>query len=234
MCARKARAARAPRGAPLCRSRRSAPNRSRDGRARGPPSDGPWRPWRRSRLPRSRNSAGRRRLPSAPGRAGRARGCRPPARGRAGGRDERRTAHGQKSGLKDVHAVDFGDAGEADGSIGASQDRRLERSTAFCLEQLRVGNLARRYGGGPPAPNATAAAITGPPQGPRPASSIPATRPSAASSSEKSGRSRGTCRFAMSASTTGAGARGQRRAGGSEEDECAGSREAGGTAPCRD
>ena len=47
-------------------------------------------------------------------------------------------AHGEQRGLQDVHAVDLGDACNADGGIGAGQDRRLQRSAAFWFEQLRV------------------------------------------------------------------------------------------------
>ena len=70
--------------------------------------------------------------------------------------------------------------------------------------RLESSIVARRAGGGPAAANMTAAATTGPAQGPRPASSTPATRPAAAFSSEKSGRSRAPLFLAMSPSSTGA------------------------------
>ena len=181
------------RNAPACRSPCWFPSRSRETVAKAPPSSGRGSPWRRSRRRRSRGRGRRRRPPARQGQ-GRPGGCRWPSTsasaGRAGeGGDG--AAHGEEARLQDVHRLDLGDAGDADADARGQADLGGELFAALGGEQLAVVRPSGIAAGS----RMTAAATTGPAQGPRPTSSMPQTGCGPALSRLKSGacgRSSGT------------------------------------------
>ena len=164
-------------------SRRSFPNHSPEIALKAPPCArrAPLSP--QSRPPRSTGTCRRPSRWRWPGRAGLGQGIAVDQRVIDRGQTGKRAGHGQQAGAADVEAVDLGDAGPAKRHLGMFQKQASKALRRRGVSRLESFNPSGMTAGS----STTAAAVTGPANGPRPTSSMPATRPPRRVSCDRSG-----------------------------------------------